>query len=476
MDLRASLGRAWNSLRPPAEDEPDIEAPKPEDAVVQADAPVLARLPRGTAGEKGISGLRAPGGRIRREYNQHLETLGDRIQVFDEMRKSDTACASLESLISLPIRAAEWYVEPGDDLDAAQEIEKNLGIGGYSGSMTVSWDDVLREALLAPLYGFAIHEKVFEDQDGGWLGWRKFAERDRCTVYNWRFDATGGLDGLVQRGYAPGTSEYLTYEFKGMDKLLVWTWRREAGDPEGLGMLRQAFKAYSYHSAFEEFAAIRIERQACGIPTAEGPEEGYTTDEMNEVLAILRRLRTGEDAAMVAPNGWKLDMLTLGPADVPFEQHLERERGYILQSGAAGFVGLGQGGDTGAWALSRDLSSIFFLMLNTVADWVTQYFNRYAIDQIMRYNRLGRVANKPRLQHGPIAIRDPRVFSEAAKIIFDRDLDLPEDIEATFRDMMGLRTMKPGERRVEPRAPKPELTRIEDEETEEAETDDEGRS
>lgn len=472
MDIVGWAKQKADYLRPPAEDEPDIEAPTEDDVAASADEkPVLATTPRGIQGEKGISGLRSSAGRIRREYNDSLATLSDRMQVFDEMRKSDTACASLETLLSLPIRETEWWVEPGDFPDAADQIAKNLGVADYSGTMTSSFDDLLREALLGPLYGFALHEKVFEEKPGGWLGWRKFAERDRATVNSWKFDDTGGLAGLEQIGYEPGGTGYRTVEFDSMDKLILWTWRREAGDPEGLGMLRQAFKAYMYKSAFEEFAAIRIERQAMGIPTATGPKEGYTEAEAERILELMGRLRTGAETGLIAPEGWDLDMLTLGPADVPFESHLEREHQYILQSGAAGFVGLGQGGDTGAWALSRDLSSIFMLMLNAVADWMVSHFNRYAIEQIMNYNINGiEGANLPRLAHGSIAVRDPRVFAEALKIIYDPKLEIPEDVEATFRHIMGLRDPGAAKRvKAEMEDNQPELTRVED--TEEAEDD-----
>ncbi len=451
LDIRRRLSGAWNGLLAPAPDE-SVEA--------AADELVPMEFVQGVEGEKGVTGLRAPGGRIRREYNEDLRTLPLRMTVFEEMRRSDTACAAIEMLLSLPIRAAEWYIEPGEDAAAAKEIEDNLGIGTGTGTMTMSWDEVLRQALLAPLYGFHIHEKVFEVQESGWLGWRKFAERDRTTVDQWFFDETGGMAGLKQVGYAPGSDEYRTTEFKGMDKLLVWIWRKEAGDPEGLGMFRQAYKAYVYLSAFEEFAAIRIERQACGIPTATGPEVGYTDKEAADVLAILKRLRTGEETGLVAPDGWTFGMLDIGRADVPFEAHLERERQYILQTGGVGFVGLGQGGDTGAWALSRDLSSTFMLMLGAIGDWVEEYFNRYAIPQIVRLNKSG-VKRLPQLRHGSIAVRDPRVISETLKVLFDRDLEIPDDVEASLREMMGLRKMEDGAPKEKP-AETPELTPVED--------------
>ena len=408
-------------------------------AATDADPTKTRRLPRGVRGEKGVTGLESVEGKIKQEYNAALATLSSRMTTYEEMRRSDTAIAVMESLLSLPIRGTNWLILPGDDKDLADQIAQNLGIGGYPGSMTQTWDEMLRQILLAPLYGFTVHEKVFEEKEGGFLGWRKFPERPRTTVDGWLFDDAGGLQGIRQKGYKAGTYDIKTTEIP-IEKLAVWSWRPDGGDPEGLGMMRQAYKAWMYKAAFEEFAAIRIERQACGMPIAHGPEEGYDEDEEEAVVSVLQRLRTGEESGMLVPHGWTLEMLSLGAADVPFEMHLERENGYILQSGLMGFIGLGQGGDTGAWALSRDLSSLFLMVLNAIADWVCEGFNNYIIPQIVGFNANG-VKELPRLAHGSLAIRDPRVMAETVKEIFDPELDLRHrapEVETALRAMLEL--------------------------------------
>ena len=439
------------------------------DTITAVDEPTLKkmRVPSGLAGEKGVSGLVTAAGKIEAEYNTALATLNSRMTRFEEMRRSDTAIAVMESLISLPIRETTWDILPGSDAGIAREIADNLGLGAESGpgTMTHSWDEMLRQILLAPLYGFTAQEKVFEMKPSGFLGWRKFPSRARTTIDRWEFDDKGGLRGLVQKGYKPGTYEIIEANIP-IEKMVIWTWRPDDGDPEGFGMMRQAYKAWMYKAAFEEFAAIRIERQACGIPVAIGPEEGYTETESNKVLALLQRLRTAESSGLVMPFGWTVEMLELGDASVPFEDHLEREHQYILQSGLMGFVGLGQGGDTGAWALSRDLSSLFLMILNAVADWVAETMNRYVIPQIVAFNRRD-VLVLPQLTHGSVAITDPRIMAEAVAQIFDPGLSLrtiAPEVEVELRERFGL-----------PPAPDPlaaDERVVEDAETDTTETDD----
>lgn len=382
-------------------------------------------------GEIGSTGLEVRGGRIYQEYNEDLRSLSTRMRSYEEMRRSESAIAAMEHIITLPIRRAEWSVQPGDDKAFGEFVEWNLFEG-----LSHSFDDLLREALLATLYGFSIHEKVFEDKPQGYLGWRKFAERDRGTVTEWQFDATGGLSGVKQTGRTPNTGELKSVEIP-IKKLIVWTWRKEAGNPEGIGALRQAYKHWFYKQAFEEFAAIRIERQAGGIPTATAPPEGASDSEVKAVAEQLARIRTAEDAGIVMPSGWTIEMLDLGPATVPFESHIERQHQSMLQTVLGQFVGLGSGGNTGAWALSRDSSTFFLMGLETVADWFCAYANRYIIDQLTRYNLSGN-PKPPRLVHGPLGVRDPDDLSLALSRLFDPKLQLPEDIEDYVRAELNL--------------------------------------
>jgi len=389
-------------------------------------------------GEAGVTGLDVRQGRIYQEYNDRLQTLNSRMITYEEMRRSDSALAAMEAIISLPIRHADWRIEPGDDKELSALIENNLFDG-----LSHSFDDLLRETLLAVLYGFTIHEKVFERKDNGFLGWRKFAERSRSTVYKWQFDSTGGLAGVTQHGVNPKDEASVIVDIP-IKKLIVWTWRKESGNPEGIGAFRQAYKHWMYKQYFEEFAAIRIERQACGIWVATGPPEGYTESERNDVIGILKNLRSAADASLVKPVGWEIEMIEPGPADVPFESHIERQHQSMLQTVLGQFVGLAQGGNTGAWALSRDSSSFFLMALETVADWLCSSFNRYAIDQLVRYNTNEKVKN-PRLAHGPLGVRDPYILARALNKLFDPKVPLPDDVEGYAREELGLPELKEGQ-------------------------------
>ena len=164
------------------------------------------------------------------------------------------------------------------------------------------------------------------------------------------------------------------------------------------------------------------------MPFAKPPLEGGTEEEYEEVDAMLSRIRTGADASMLVPYGWETGLITLGPADVPFESHIERQHQSMLQCILGQFVGLGQGGDGGAWALSRDSSTFFLKSLEGIADWICEYFNRYAIRQLCAFNTPEMGGKLPKLVHGPIGMRDLDRLSRAVAGLFTDKANIPLDI------------------------------------------------
>jgi hypothetical protein len=77
--------------------------------------------------------------------------------VMEWLRAAVLAC-------SLPIRSADWYIEPASEDAADQEIADFItkAIFEYP---SLGWDDVLRQALLCLPFGVMAFEKVFASRD-----------------------------------------------------------------------------------------------------------------------------------------------------------------------------------------------------------------------------------------------------------------------------------------------------------------------
>jgi len=305
------------------------------------------------------------------------------IQVYTRMRRSDATVQALELAITLPIRATDWDVQPASDDPTAQEAA-DLVYDNLFGGMTHTFDDFLRDALLALFYGFTVFEKVFEERDN-YIVWRKFAPRHPQTIERFLFDETGGLAGVRQVGFdLQGKFRQIDIP---IDKLLIFIWRREMGNPYGVSVLRAAYKHWFLKDIAYKLQAIALERWAVGIPVGKVPA-GTSEQDKQTFLQMLEAMRGHERAAMVLPEDYQIEIIGAEAgqrANQAFVEAIQHHDTMIVKSVLAQFLNLGTG-DVGSWALSRDHSQLFLMGLNAVAQWFADHINRYAIPQLCRLN------------------------------------------------------------------------------------------
>jgi hypothetical protein len=424
-----------------------------EAAEVRGEGGDSASIPQG---ELGFTGLKIVNGVIDDEYLTALDDLEDRIAEYDRMRGMGSVAALMQA-IRLPILGAHFRVDPVDEKNAgevelAERVQANL-LGG----MTHTFDDFLRHATLGCFYGFALFEKVFEEQEGGWVGWRKFAPRKPTTVEKWTVDATGGLSGIEQRGYAfteDGGWTYRTGVPIPIEKLLLMSWQQEYGNFEGRGIFRDCYRHFYYADKLHNLAAIRCERAAIPVPTAEYDTSAVDNKAMalddeheRELLTALQRLGRHESSALLLPWGVRLNKGPVeGEAAVPFLDYIQHHETQILMTGLAQFLGLGQGENTGAYALSKDGSSFFLKALNYTARWICNYLNRYAIRQLVDFNESGRT-EYPELACEDIGVDDQKALSALLLDLKNGEfIDRPDEVGDYVREVFGLPEM-PEDRR-----------------------------
>jgi phage gp29-like protein len=305
------------------------------------------------------------------------------ITVYTRMRRSDATVQALELAITLPIRATDWDVQPASDDPTAKEAA-DLVYDNLFGGMTHTFDDFLRDALLALFYGFTVFEKVFEERDD-YIVWRKFAPRHPQTIERFLFDETGGLAGVRQVGFDP-RGRFRQVDIP-IEKLLVFIWRRELGNPYGVSVLRAAYKHWFLKDLAYKLQAIALERWAVGIPVGKVPA-GTSEQDKQTFLQMLEAMRGHERAAMVLPEDYSVELIGAEAgqrANQAFVEAIQHHDTMIVKSVLAQFLNLGTG-DVGSWALSRDHSQLFLMGLNSVAQWFADHINRYAIPQLCKLN------------------------------------------------------------------------------------------
>lgn len=392
---------------------------------------VLTAKEKPTAGKEiGRSGTNIFKGIISEEYVSDLN--GSRaMKTYDEMRKSDATVKAALSAVQLPIRRANWFVNPASqdakDIERADFIESALF--EYLG---ITWDDFLRQALLNTAYGVMVFEKVFDIREINgrtMVCWKKFAPRLPSSITAW--ELKDGSDGICQTTTAGGSVEIP------IEKLLVFNNEKEGDNWWGTALLRPAYKHWYIKTNLEKIDAIAHERQGLGVPSVTVGDNASDAD-IQQAETILANMRAHESGYLIERETMKVefkDMKASGTKDAAraIDYHDRR----ILMSVLAQFLSLGSGA-SGSYALSQDHSALFLQSLEGIASGIADVINKYAIPQLIDLN-FDNVSEYPKLAFAGISRTDIDSLSVAYQRLVQAGGLKPADGDDVFlRKVMGL--------------------------------------
>jgi SPP1 gp7 family putative phage head morphogenesis protein len=349
----------------------------------------------------------------------------------DKMRWADASVQAAILLCELPIRSAEWDIEPaGEDalsLEIAEFVKDNL----FEGLVT-SWEDTLRQILLMHPYGCMPFEVVYKITEDNKIGWRKWAPRMPKTIEKWNVDGNGELESIVQRVYKDNNYVECTIPIQ---KLMIFTHRREGDNYLGTSILRQAYKHWFFRDKYYKIDAVAQERLGIGIPVITLPE-GYTDDDYTDAENMGKNLRGHEKAYVVKKQGWEVEMLDLKASTLKDPSTmLEHHTREILKSVLAQFADLGSK-SVGSFALSEDQSTLFLQSLDASAKVIAEVIND-EIKRLVDYNWT--VDEYPKLTHADLGIRDFKSLSEAIQTLSFAGIMTPDsNLEDYMRKVMKL--------------------------------------
>lgn len=388
--------------------------------------------------ELGTTGTSIFAGKFQADINADFNDRDVRLDRYEKMEKTDSACKALFSVITLPIRSVKWWVEPASDANEDKKIADSITWNLNEG-MTHGWDQHLQECLTCVSRGFSVFEKVFETTDAeeftGEIKWRKLAFRAQRTIDEWRLDKSGGLES-VRQFFTEGDLR-VDVEIP-VEKLLVYTYQKEGSNYEGDALFRACWRDFYYKDALQRIEAIGLERFWIGIPTITLPKASSVSDK-DAAYDVVTKLRGDEAAGVVLPPDWVLDILRVATEGGSMAETIQRYARNIFLTGLAHFLALGDK-STGSWALSKDQSTFFLFALNAIADSiVVDTLNKHAIPQLVKMN-WPRVTKFPKLRHDDLDQIDLTSFSTNIKSFVEAGyLTAPdEDVEAQVREMLGL--------------------------------------
>ena len=371
--------------------------------------------------ELGRVGMNRWGGHFREEFLTELQ--GRRgIQAYREMSENDDIIGAVLYAIELLIRQATWDVQPGGD--SAKDKEAAEFVRSCMDDMTDTWTDTISEILSFLTFGWSAHEIVYKRRAGnsrdprlkskytdGLIGWQKLPIRAQETLYEWKYDDSDNLTGLVQMP----PPDYGIIEIP-VEKLLLFRTKSRKANPEGRSILRNAYRDWYFKRRIQEIEGIGVERDLAGFPTLTAPEGiNIWDDEDPEMLRmraaaerLVQNIRRDSMEGIVMPAGWQLSLLSTGSRR-QFDTNaiIERYDARIAMTVLADFVLLGHQ-NTGSWALSSDKTELFSMAIGSFLDIICEVFNNQGITRLIDLNGepFKGITDYPYLTHGDVESQD----------------------------------------------------------------------
>ncbi len=337
--------------------------------------------------EVGTTGLNRFGGTVAEEFLSELQGQRGR-KTYTEMALNDAIVSATLFAAEMALREVPWFARPvaGKGLEGAELL------GTCMHDMSHTWRDLISEILNMLQDGFSYFEVVYKKRDGkvskyndGLIGWRKFGYRSWDSLLEWKFDETGGIAGFIQ--CAP--PNYQRVEIP-IEKSILFRTRKKKNNPEGLSVLRPAYRSWYFKHNLESLEGISLERTYAGFPVMKLPAGASTGSSTNsdeyKAKDVVRKIRIDEQMGVVLPNGWALELLgPEGRGIDAFNTTIMRYRGEIMISALNTFIALGIE-KTGSYALARESRDFYQIALQGWLDNICETLNQYAVPKLLKLN------------------------------------------------------------------------------------------
>lgn len=366
----------------------------------------------------------------------------DTISLLREMRimaeTDETVGAMLWCIYSI-MGQIEWsYVPQVDGIDAPddEEAKKYADLAtSMLHDMDRPFSDHIEDALSMIVAGFAPIEIVMKQRDGvssryndGLYGIRSLNLLDQTTIWDWKYEGTQ-LVAMQQMsaGVRDGDGRIPLF------KTLHYRTSSQYNNPRGRPLLKNAWRVWKLKKRAQDSEAIGIERDLCGLPVFEMPEEeidaqfevnkdtGEPTERALEAIAKVRAaqkavadMRFNKSGGLVhASNTFADDVegdttkkyafriqTTGGQRSIDVRTTVRDYDHAITRVTMMQFLTLGQRSG-GSYGLSEDQSSMAVGSIVALAGKIVREWNQKSVPLVWNVNALPN-KYRPRLRHSDV--------------------------------------------------------------------------
>lgn len=417
--------------------------------------------------EIGVSGLRVYSGYVVEEFLKELQGERGR-RVYREMSENDAIVGAVLSAIGLVLRAVKWRVQAPENVtvpDEDMEFVESLFT-----DMSHTWEDFLSEVLTMLVFGWSYHEIVVKNRIGpheldpsrrskhtdGRIGIRKLAPRSQDTLNRWEMQDDGGVSGMWQMPWTGNKG----IVFIPIERSLLFRTMSRKNNPEGVSILRTAYRSWYRLKNLEDIEAIGVERELAGLPVVRIPAEYLAANASNEHKAVLeaykkvaRDIKFNEQGGLVIPSDpffntdgtpssvRRVDVELLssgGSRAININESVIRYQRNIARSVLADFIMLGTDGK-GSYALSTNKTDLFYKAIEAILKQIAAPINLYLLPRIYDLNGKDR-ETMPNYVPGTIAPEDLEKLGSYVQALASGGAELfPDDeLENTLRERADL--------------------------------------
>lgn len=301
------------------------------------------------------------------EYLAELQGRDGSIK-FRQMSKGDPIVGMILRVHKNPIRSASWNIPYPSDATDEEKLAIDVIKSRLLGDTGTEFDKFLGKILSMLEYGFSLFEQYYEpvDVDGSTYLLPVVEQRMQTSIQ----DILPKEQVVRQLTIENGTVDI---PFK---DLLFFTLNQQGEDLRGESILRNAYGTWKEKKVYREWKGIGAQRSVAGVPSVTVPKNcDVDSKEYIAVEQLLQNICQGERSYMILQDGYSFTIHESKFNAEQMQKAVDACNSEMALSVLAQFVMLGQQGNTGAFALSRDQSDFFLDGLQYIIDLICGTIN-----------------------------------------------------------------------------------------------------